>query len=232
MQPLLNNKIRTWSLRFLILMFILSLTVVSGCRQGTPKSSNEGSNQGTNQSNNNDNKNEDKDNQSKGDDSESQSKDTQKELLTGMMDLAWQGKIINCEFPVKDTVMEDVEKKWGKADQTNWVAAAKGTYADYSGKKVTFGFNEGSQIFEVRSFDSQLKDISMDKTKAVFGAPAHDVKSNGQEIIGYTAGDEYKILLVFNLPEDTTKPSLMDHYSVFYPRGTVNMMADDPGREW
>ncbi|MHB8076606.1 alpha/beta fold hydrolase [Desulfosporosinus fructosivorans] len=26
--------------------------------------------------------------------------------------------------------------------------------------------------------------------------------------------------------------SVMDHYNVLYPQGTVNSMADDPGRQW
>jgi hypothetical protein len=87
--------------------------------------------------------------------------------------------IINCEFPVKTTVIEDVKKKWGEPDKTDWIPAAKGTYVTYPKHNVDFGFNKGSQIFEVRSFDSRLAKIQLSMVKKVFGTPAYDIKSNG-----------------------------------------------------
>lgn len=155
-----------------------------------------------------------------------------KVLLENIKKLAKQGKIINCDFSAKSNVIEDVEKKWGKANKTDWVPKAKGTYTTYSKYNVVFGFNKGSQIFEVRSFDSRLKQISLSIVKKDFGTPAYDVKSNGEEIIGYTAGQEFKILFVFTQPTKDSNDPVMDHYSVLYPKGTVNMMADDPGRQW
>lgn len=146
--------------------------------------------------------------------------------------MAREGKIINCEFPVKTTVIDVVKEKWGEPDRTDWVPAAKGLYVTYEKHDVVFGVNKGSQIFEVRSFDDRLGRIPLSLVKEVFGTPAYHVKSNGQEIIGYTAGQEYKILLVFPQTVDSGDDPFMDHYSVLYPRGTVNMMADDPGREW
>jgi len=157
---------------------------------------------------------------------------SQKLTLTNIKSLAKQGKVINSEFTLKTTVIETVEKKLGKPDKIDWVPKAKGNYATYSKHKVVFGFNKGSQIFEIRSFDNNLRKISLSMVKKSFGVPAYDVKSNGQEIIGYTAGQEYKILLVFQIPTKGTTDPLIDHYSVLYPRGTVNMMADDHGREW
>ena len=158
--------------------------------------------------------------------------DTQKVLLMNIKKLAQQGRVINSEFPVKTTVIDDVEKKLGKPDKTDWVPAAKGTYATYSKYKLAFGFNKGSQIFEVRSFDSSLNKISLSMVKKVYGTPAYDVKNNNEEIIGYTAGQEYKILLVFPKTTKENSNPLLDHYSVLYPKGTANLMADDPGREW
>lgn len=158
--------------------------------------------------------------------------DTQKAILTNIKKLAQQGRVINSEFPVKTTVIDDIEKKLGKPDKTDWVPAAKGTYATYSKYKLAFGFNKGSQIFEVRSFDSSLNKIPLSMVKKVYGTPAYDVKNNGEEIIGYTAGQEYKILLVFPETAKGSNDPLLDHYSVLYPKGTANLMADDPGRQW
>jgi hypothetical protein len=158
--------------------------------------------------------------------------DSQKTLLTNIMQLAKQGKVINCEFPAKTTVIDTVAKKWGNADKTDWVPAAKGNYATYSKHGAVFGFNKGLQIFEVRTFDKQLSQLSLSKVKQVFGTPAYDVKNNGEEIIGSTAGPEFKLLLVFPEPASTNPDPGVDHYSVLYPQGTVNSMADDPGRQW
>lgn len=157
---------------------------------------------------------------------------SQEELLKDMMKLAQQGKIINSEFAAKTTVIEEVEKKLGKVDKVEWIPEAKGNYVAYPKYNLAFGFNKGMQVFEVRSFDSKLKSITLSMVKKAYGKPAYDVKVNGEEIIGYTAGQEFKILLVFKEPSSSNKNPSLDHYSVLYPSGTVNMMADDPGREW
>jgi len=153
-------------------------------------------------------------------------------FLKEIKTLAGEGKVINSEFPAKSTVIEDVEKKLGKPDKTDWVAAAKGTYATYPKENLAFGFNKGSQIFEVRSFDSKIKQISLSKVKETFGTPDYNVKVGGEEILGYIAGKEFKLLLVFPEPTSENSNPVIDHYSVLYPQGTVNSMADDPGRQW
>ena len=149
-----------------------------------------------------------------------------------MKQLAEQGKVINCDFPVKTTALENVKSQWGEPDKSEWVPAAKGTYVTFSKHAMVFGLNKGSQIFEVRSLDKQLQQLSLTKTKEVYGAPAYDVKVNGEEIIGYTAGQEFKMEFVFPLATGSNSNPMMDHYLVLYPQGTVNSMANDPGRQW
>ena len=161
-----------------------------------------------------------------------QSTDLKKVMLLNIMKLAKQGKINNCDYPAKTTNMETIIKTWGKADKTVYVASAKGSYATYTKHDIVFGFNKGEQVFEVRSFDPQLKVLSLAKVKEVFGTPVYDSKTSNQEIIGYTAGTEFKLEMVFSLPTSANPSPVMDHYNVLYPRGTVNSMADDPGRQW
>lgn len=152
-------------------------------------------------------------------------------MLLNIMQLAKQGKVINCEFPVKTSNFGDVENKWGKADNTAWIPAAKGTYSTYFQKNVAFGWNKGLQIFEVRSFDSGLKNITLSAAQDVFGTPVWIFKANNQKIIGYTIG-EFKIEMVFPLPSSKNPNPIMDHYNILYPDGTINSMANDPGRQW
>lgn len=154
-------------------------------------------------------------------------------LLETMMIKAKEGMVINCDFPVENTVIDDVIKEWGEPDSSNYVEDAKGTYDTYNSKNVVFGFNKGAQIFEVRSFDPELKTIGIADVQAAYGNPDYtsEIASAGQQISGYVVNDKYKMLLVFDMSTDSQNPKL-DHYSVFYPQGTVNSMADDPGREW
>jgi hypothetical protein len=153
-------------------------------------------------------------------------------LLSKMMSMAKEGKIIGRDFAVKTTNIDEVEKAWGKADQTDLVAAAKGTYATYSKYNVVFGFNKGGQIFEARSNSSQLKGITLAVAKKVLGTPAYDAKVNDQEMIGYRVNSSFKLELVFPQPTNSNPNPVIDHYNVLYPEGTVNSMADDPGRQW
>ncbi|WP_246577940.1 YjgB family protein [Clostridium psychrophilum] len=157
---------------------------------------------------------------------------SQKTLITNVFNLAKQGKVINSDFSAKTTDIDTVYKKLGKADKIDYVAKAKGNYATFTKYKLVFGFNKGSQIFEVRSFDDKISKVSLSMVKKTLGSPAYDVKSNGQVIIGYKTGQEYKLLLVFNDSSKSNSDPLIDHYSVLYPKGTVNSMANDSGREW
>lgn len=161
-----------------------------------------------------------------------QQNNSQTQLLDSIKKLAQQGKIINCDFPVKSTSLQDVIQKWGKADKSDWVAQAKGEYTTYSKHNVVFGSNKGDQIFEVRSFGSQLEQLSLSMVKKVLGTPAYNTKSSGEQIIGYTAGKEYKIEFVFSTPANGNNDPIVNHYSVLYPAGTVNNMSNDPGRKW
>ncbi|MFL0267469.1 M56 family metallopeptidase [Candidatus Clostridium radicumherbarum] len=153
-------------------------------------------------------------------------------ILSNIMLLGKQGKVINSDFLVKINNIEDVEKEWGKADKTDWVAAAKGSYATYKSYNIVFGLNKGNQIFEIRTYDNILRSITLSKTKAVLGTPAYDAKSNSEEIIGYVASPDFKIEMVFPAPSKNNPDPVMDHYNVLYPAGTVNSMSNDPGRQW
>jgi len=207
---------------FKYMIATLALTMLLGCSPSNPQNSNPS----------NSSKPIDSASQTPPSSSANQTTDSAKELLQNIKQLAEQGKVMNSVFPVKTTAMENVKSQWGEPEKTEWVAAAKGNYATYSNHAIVFGFNKGTQIFEVRSFDKQLQNISLTKTKEVFGTPAYDVKVNGEEIIGYTAGQEFKIEFVFPQPTSGNSDPVIDHYLVLYPQGTVNSMADDPGRQW
>lgn len=157
--------------------------------------------------------------------------DSQVALLNSITTLAQSGKIINSEFPASSTSIQTIESKLGKADTSEWVAQAKGTYYTYSKQNVVFGINR-DQLFEVRSFDSSLGQISLSMVKKNLGDPAYNTTGGGEQTIGYTAGKDFKILFVFSTPTNANDDPILNHYSVLYPRGSANDMGNDTGRQW
>lgn len=226
-----------WAVVGLTILLLLtgcsSVTNSANTSNSTDKSS-ASNGQSQDSSNNNLPTTSSKDSENSSKDSSTKSMDSAKVLLSNLMKSAKEGKVINCDYAANESVnIYDIQSKFGKADKSEeWVPAAKGFYTTYSKYNLVFGSNKGGSVFEIRSIDNSLKEVSLSNVKDVFGKPDYDVKTNGQEIIGYTTGTDYKILLVFPEPlKDSDDPKL-DHYSVLYPKGTVNSMAGDSGRQW
>lgn len=135
--------------------------------------------------------------------------------------LAKQGKVRGIPFSVDSSVLDNVESVWGKPSQED--VAGPGIYATYRTKNVAFGFNKGMQIFDVRSYATQFKHLSLADVISVLGAPGDTRYYGQQKILLYPAGPDYQLLWVFSASK-TSNP-LVDHVSVFCPRDTVNSMA-------
>lgn len=155
-----------------------------------------------------------------------------KQLLAQMKQSAAKGLAVGVPFAVETTTIDAVEKKWGKPDSSAYIASAKGTYNAYAKHAAAFGFNKGEQIFEARSLSPSLGAAKLSDVRAVYGKPAYTRLTTTQLILGYVASAKYRMLLVFARPAAKTSDPKLAHYSVFYPAGTVNYMADDPGRQW
>ncbi|MFJ5761887.1 beta-N-acetylhexosaminidase [Neobacillus sp. NPDC093182] len=133
-------------------------------------------------------------------------------LLLNIATKAKEGSIINSDFHLKSTTIDEVRESWGKEDKREYVDAAKGTYCTYSKKNVVVAYNEGQQLFEIRSYDPNLKVLTIDDIKNYFGSPKADVKtSNKEEIISYTVGTN-TLKFVFPLG---TQNLYLDHYSIY-----------------
>ncbi|MDV4149575.1 YjgB family protein [Clostridium sp. AL.422] len=153
------------------------------------------------------------------------------DLLNSIKGKSEDGMIINSEFKAKYTVIDEIINVYGKADSENYIAEAKGIYYAFESKNLAFGCNKGSQIFEVRSFDKSLKELNLQDIISYFGEPSYEVTTSlNERIIGYVVNDDFKLLFVFS--DSKSEKAILDHYSVLYPRGTINNMAGDPGREW
>lgn len=153
------------------------------------------------------------------------------DLLNNIKNKSQTGMVINSEFKAKADVIDRVNNTYGKEDTSNYISEAKGVYYTFESRNLVFGCNKGAQIFEVRSFDKSLKELNLQDIISYFGEPQYEVITDlNERIIGYKVNDDFKLLFVF--PDSKNEKAILDHYSVLYPQGTVNSMANDPGREW
>ncbi|MCZ8514315.1 DUF4309 domain-containing protein [Paenibacillus filicis] len=136
-----------------------------------------------------------------------------------MLESAQSGKVEGIAFAAKTNVIDDVEKAWGQADKKDWTGSR--LYAIYSKKNAAFGFNKGSQIIDVRSYDPKLHTLTLKQIEQTLGKPA-DTKVNGNDnIYIYQASDTFQ--LKFIIPKTT---GYVDHISVFDTKDSVNYMVN------
>ncbi|MDP7989075.1 YjgB family protein [Bacillus sp. MHSD_36] len=154
---------------------------------------------------------------------DSRSKDTvinQKSInyVKELFELAKEGKVPNVPFAAHTGDIEEIEKAWGKADKTE--QAGNGMYATFTNKNVSFGFNKGSQVFDVRSYHAELKSITLQDIEKALGKSTA-VKVNGEDTIYvYKVNNQFE--LKFIIPKSTGK---VNHISVFSPEDSINKMA-------
>ncbi|MGW8448118.1 YjgB family protein [Bacillus wiedmannii] len=138
--------------------------------------------------------------------------------IKDLFELAKEGKVPNVPFAAHTGDIEEIERDWGKADKTE--QAGNGMYATFTNKNVSFGFNKGSQVFDVRSYHAELKLITLQEIEKALGKPA-SVKVNGEDkIYVYKVNNQFE--LKFIIPKSTGK---VNHISVFSPEDSINKMA-------
>lgn len=138
--------------------------------------------------------------------------------LKDMLVLARKGLVKGSEYAAHTGLIDEVEKKWGKADQID--SAGKGLYATYKKRGITFGFNKGELIFDVRSYDPELHKLTLPAIEKTLGKPKETAKNGDDQIYVYQASEQFE--LKFVIPAATGK---VDHISVFSPQDAKNNMA-------
>lgn len=138
--------------------------------------------------------------------------------LKELLQLAKQGKVPGVEYAAHSGLIDDVEAAWGEPDTKE--SAGKGIYSTYAGKHVVFGFNKGSQIFDVRSSASDLQKLTLKQIEEVLGKPDATSVNGSDDIYIYQAGKQYQ--LKFIIPDLT---GTVDHISVFSKQDSINNMA-------
>nr|WP_236588221.1 YjgB family protein [Tumebacillus amylolyticus] len=152
----------------------------------------------------------------------------QQDLVREVMSLAGLGKVRNCPFAADRDLIDSVKQAWGEPDRQDVVG--HGLYATYEKRNYAFGFNKGNQIFDVRTYAPEIKQIELQSVTSVLGKPDHintysDPTTPEQEIYVYQAGESFELQLVFPKVTEQQPNPLLDHISVYCPKDALNNTA-------
>lgn len=139
-------------------------------------------------------------------------------LIDSIHDLAKKGKVPNCSYAASTALFDEIEKNWGKPDSNE--TAGKGNYAVYENKGITFGYNKGLIVFDVRSYESKLQKITLKEIEAQLGKADEKTVNGKDDIYMYEVNDQFQ--LKFIIPQSSGK---VHHISVFSPKDAKNNMA-------
>ncbi len=115
-----------------------------------------------------------------------------------------------------------VQQEWGSGQNT--AGSGAGIYVTYPSHNIDFGVNQGDQIVDVRSFQSDLHQISRSTLISTLGQPPAIRYADNTTIYLYPDGADYQVLWVFPGGPGHTG-NTVDHVDVVWPQGTVNQMA-------
>lgn len=138
--------------------------------------------------------------------------------IGSLVELAKEGKVPNCSYAAHTALFDEIEQKWGKPDSND--SAGKGQYAVYEDKGITFGYNKGMLVFDVRSYASNLQTIAPEDIEAALGKADEKTVSGSDDIYTYKVNEQYQ--LKFVVSQATGK---VDHISVYSPEDAKNNMA-------
>lgn len=139
-------------------------------------------------------------------------------LIGSIYDLAKEGKVPGSEYAAHFSLYDEIEIKWGKADTNE--SAGKGMYAAYADKGITFGYNKGMVVFDVRSYADSLHAITLKDLEIALGTADEQTVSGSDTIYSYAVNKQF--LLKFVIPGSTGQ---VDHISVYSPEDAKNNMA-------
>jgi peptidoglycan-N-acetylglucosamine deacetylase len=161
----------------------------------------------SNHSSTNENKDESNKNQNEGNQSSSpQPKPTVS--VQKIVSLASTGLVLNNPFAAHHSSFSEVKKAWGDPDKIDQVG--NGYYATYSNRFTVFGYNQDGLIYDVRSNEPSIQDLTLADIKKVMGNPEKTTSLQDDQIYTYQLNKEYQLKWI--IPITTNK---VDHISVY-----------------
>lgn len=154
--------------------------------------------------------NEINDGQNKDDNKGSQSTPQPQHTVTvqQIVSLASTGHVLNNPFAAHQSSFTEVKKAWGDPDKVEQVG--NGYYATYSKKFGVFGYTREGLIYDVRTNDPSIQDLTLADIKKVMGNPTSTTSFQNDHIYTYNLNKLYQLKWI--IPTATNK---LDHVSVY-----------------
>jgi hypothetical protein len=162
--------------------------------------------------------------------SESGPSTADRKLIDDLVASAKQGKVPGCDFAAGKTNYEPtVVDQLGKPDSVADFFP-KGQYMVYGSRRITVGVNKGDLLFEVRSFESQYKELTRADLTSVLGKPDslryYKDSTVLQDILVYNVSKDFQLLFILPQADKNNPEPHVDHISVVSPKDAINMMAN------
>ncbi|MFE7061472.1 polysaccharide deacetylase family protein [Sutcliffiella sp. NPDC057660] len=129
-------------------------------------------------------------------------------LLDEILAMAQKGMIKESSFDVWQTTIDQVQKEWGKPEQVD--RAGSGIYASFPEKKVTIGYRDDGEIFDIRSYARNLQEITLEMMEKKLGKPSEIRELENERIYVYRLEKQLEMKMVI-----TNQTEGVDHLSVF-----------------
>lgn len=137
-------------------------------------------------------------------------------LVEVTFSLSKEGKVPNIPFVSGKTGWEEVNKDWGKSEYIS--ETAKGRYEEYESHHSTIGY-AGKTVNDIRSYDSELQNISLNEIKKTGGEPDsiryYKDTTHDQMILVYHVTTSTDLLWVLPITTEQEPNPKVDHISLY-----------------
>ncbi|WP_078381525.1 polysaccharide deacetylase family protein [Sutcliffiella halmapala] len=130
-------------------------------------------------------------------------------LLKEIIASAQKGMIKESSFNVMESTIETVKKEWGEPDQVD--QAGHGYYASFPTQQVTIGYNEAGEVFDIRSYSKDLREITYELLEEELGKPTDVRGGNNERIYVFNLAQNIELKMIIPLKEKGVA-----HLSVFH----------------
>lgn len=137
-------------------------------------------------------------------------------ILEDVFALSKQGKVPNAPFIAGKSNLDEVNEIWGKPKTID--STSVGDYANYLTNQITIG-TVNSVIFDIRSYQSELRMIHLNDIKAFAGEPDkityYEDETTNQIILTYNVNSAYTLKWILPRPTNDEPNPKVHHISIF-----------------
>ncbi|MFQ3546055.1 glycoside hydrolase family 3 N-terminal domain-containing protein [Halobacillus rhizosphaerae] len=150
-----------------------------------------------------------------------------REVINEIVKDAENGELPHLPFKVGETNLNKVKQKWGNPDNISHTNV--GLYASFKSKNYTIGYFKHSPIFDIRSYENELQDLTRKDIEQVMGKPnqvlSYDKNEVHQKILIYPLDNGNDLKWIMNQTTAEKETAAVDHISLYNPDIAENSLS-------